>query len=53
MSGRVPNSGPYVVTYGYGRGISSSHECHTWIDACMFMRYLLLEGYTEINVRFA
>lgn len=51
---RLPNSGPYIVTYWrWGTaGVSSRSECHTWLDACVLMRSLLVDGYA-CSVEFA
>jgi hypothetical protein len=52
MSARRPNSGPYVVTYSLSGVEKGRDECHTWADACKFMRDCLVMGY-DVAVVFA
>lgn len=51
MTGRKPNSGPYIVSYTGHGGKVFNMERHTWADACAVMRELLIEGYSP-SVRF-
>jgi len=49
---RKPNSGPYVVSWKQYDGVCLEQECHTWDDACRFMRQLLIDGCEITSVRF-
>lgn len=49
---RKPNTGPYIVIFGRTGWGFMSRECHTWEDACYFMRQALIDGY-EVSVKFA
>jgi len=54
MPGRIPNSGPYIVSHRISKdGAIFEHERHTWADACALMRQLLIDGGYDIQVRFA
>jgi hypothetical protein len=49
---RNPNTGPYVVSWTTFRMLKHQEEHQTWGMACYRMRQLLIEGHTDISVRF-
>lgn len=60
MPGRIPNTGPYIVSYalpsldenGKSNGKRVEVERQTWKHACDTMRQWLIENRSEVQVSF-
>lgn len=53
MATRNPNTGPYVVTCTTDDGKTRlTKECHTWANACAYMRYCLICNHKNVTVSF-
>lgn len=51
---RKVNSGPYVVYWSNSwNDEKGEEECQDWTYACQRMRFRLLEGHSNVSIRFA
>lgn len=54
MATRKTDSGPYIVKCTTPNGRHKlTKECHTWADACEYMRYCLVSGHVDVTVNFS